>query len=266
MELVEHQYTEGDSITELVAFFHTKNAQLAGMNKDFDRETLAFLILHSLPKTQEWKNVISNIVQSQSSGSSLMVSIVEARLLQIERLQHGQEYNSALATTHTKLTQTSTPTSTSTTATSPNKGRCQNCHKGFHTTENCRAPGGAKEGIPYPDWEKKQGTATAVITWEKPSHLFLAYATRVDNLNMDLNTLLTSYSTLDHLVLDSGCSIHMSPHEDWFIPGTLKKLQHSHSIHVTNGQELNATMSSTLQANCHDPCQVVLHVTPVTLL
>jgi len=26
MELVEHQYMEGDSITELVAFFHTKNA------------------------------------------------------------------------------------------------------------------------------------------------------------------------------------------------------------------------------------------------
>ncbi len=26
MELVEHQYTKGDSITELVAFFHTKNA------------------------------------------------------------------------------------------------------------------------------------------------------------------------------------------------------------------------------------------------
>ncbi len=78
MELVEHQYTEGDSITELVAFFRTKNARLAGMNKDFDGETLAFLILRSLPKTQEWKNVISNIIQSQSSGSSLMVSIVEA--------------------------------------------------------------------------------------------------------------------------------------------------------------------------------------------
>ncbi len=219
------------------------------MSKDFNGETLAFLILHSLPKTQEWKNVISNIVQSQSSGSSLMVSIVEARLLQIERLQHGQEYNSALATTHTKLTQTSTPTSTSTTATSPNKGRCQNCHKGFHATENCRAPGGAKEGVPYPDRERKQGTATAAITWEKPSHLFLAYATREENLDMDLDTLLTSHSTLDHLVLDSGCSIHMSPRKDWFIPGTLKKLQHSHSIHIANGQELKATMSGTLQVN-----------------
>src|SRR5258708_328227 len=185
MELVEHQYTEGDSITELVAFFHTKNAQLAGMSKDFNGETLPFLILCSLP------------------------------------------------TTRTKLTQTSTPTSISTTTTSPNKGWCQNCHKGFHATENCRAPRGAKEGIPYPDQEKKQGTATVAITWEKPLHLFLAYATRIDNLNMDLNTLLTSYSTLDHLVLDSGCSIHMSPCEDWFIPGTFKKLQHSQELKTT---------------------------------
>ncbi len=87
------------------------------------------------------------------------------------------------------------------------------------------------------------------ITWEKPSHLFLAYATREENLDMDLDTLLTSHSTLDHLVLDSGCLIHMSPHEDWFIPGTLKKLQHSHSIHVANGQELKATMSGTLRVN-----------------
>jgi len=129
---------------------------------------------------------------------------------------------------------------------SPNKGQCQNCHKGFHATKNCRAPGGAKEGVPYPDWERKQGTATVAITWEKPSHLFLAYATREENLDMDLDTLLTSHSTLDHLVLDSGCSIHMSPHEDWFILGTLKKLQHSHSIHIANGQELKATMSGTL--------------------
>src|SRR5260221_1126495 len=153
-----------------------------------------------------------------------------------------------MTTTCTKPTQTSTPPAL-TIAMSPNKGRCQSCHKGFHATENCRAPGGAKEGVPYPDQEKKQGTATVAITWEKPSHLFLAYATRVDTPNVDLNTLLTSHSTLDHLVLDSGCLIHMSPHEDWFIPGTLKKLQHSHSIHVTNGQELKATMSGTLQVN-----------------
>ncbi len=31
MELIEYQYTKGDSITELVAFFQTKNAHLAGM-------------------------------------------------------------------------------------------------------------------------------------------------------------------------------------------------------------------------------------------
>ncbi len=79
--------------------------------------------------------------------------------------------------------------------------------------------------------------------------MFLAYATRVDTPNVDLNTLLTSHSTLDHLVLDSGCLIYMSPHEDWFILGTLKKLQHSHSIHVANGQELKATMSGTLRVN-----------------
>src|SRR5258708_16253924 len=118
------------------------------MNKDFDGETLAFLILRSLPKTQEWKNVISNIVQSQTPGSPLTVSIVEARLLQIERLQCGQEYNSAMTTTRTKPTQTSTPPAL-TIAMSPNKSRCQNCHKRFHATENCRAPGGAKEGVPW---------------------------------------------------------------------------------------------------------------------
>jgi len=63
------------------------------------------------------------------------------------------------------------------------------------------------------------------------------------------NALLASQLALDHLILDSGCSIHMSPHEDWFIPGTLKKLPHSHSIHVTNGHELKATVSSTLKVD-----------------
>ncbi len=153
-----------------------------------------------------------------------------------------------MTTTCTKPTQTSTPPAL-TIAMSPNKGRCQNCHKGFHATKNCRAPGGAKEGVPYPDQEKKQSTATAAATWEKPSHLFLAYASREENSNASLDTLLTSHSTLDHLILDSGCSIHMSPCQDWFILGTLKKLHHSYSIHVANGQELKATMGGTLQVN-----------------
>src|SRR5258708_11634024 len=158
------------------------------MNKDFDGETLAFLILRSLPKTQEWKNVISNIIQSQTPGSPLTVSIVKAQLLQIERLQCRQEYNSAMTTTRTKPTQTTTPPAL-TIAMSPNKGCCQNCHKGFHATENCRPPRGAKEGIPYQDREKKQSTAMAVATWEKPLHLFLAYATREENSNASLDTV-----------------------------------------------------------------------------
>src|SRR5260370_1491619 len=144
MELVEYQYTKGDSIAELVAFFQTTNTWLAGMKKDFDGETLAFLILHSLPKTQEWKNVISNIVQSQPSGSPLTVPIVEAQLLQIERLQHGQENNSTLAVTRTRQIQTPASIPTTATAISPNEGCCLNCHKGFHATENCQAHGGAK--------------------------------------------------------------------------------------------------------------------------
>src|SRR5258708_23057925 len=63
------------------------------------------------------------------------------------------------------------------------------------------------------------------------------------------NALLDSQLALDHLILDSGCSIHMPPHEDWFIPGTLKKLPHSHSIHVANGHELKATVSGTLKVD-----------------
>ncbi len=241
MELVEYQYTEGNSIMELVAFFCTKNAWLAGMKKDFNGETFAFLILHSLPKTQEWKNVISNIVQSQPSSSWLTIPIVEAQLLQIERLQCGQEHDSALAAACTRPIQTQAPSvPTSITTVSPNKGHCQNCHKGFHATENCQAPRGAKEGIPYPEHDRKQGGATAALTWERSSHAFLA-SLEEKSCDSDLNSFLVSHSALNHLVLDSGCSIHMLPCKGWFIPGTLKKLPHNYSIHVANGQELKVS-------------------------
>ena len=180
-------------------------------------------------------------MQSQPASSPLTVQIVEAQLLQIECLQHGQDNNSALMAVCGKQTQNSTPVNSP----SPNKDQCQNCHKGFHTTENCQAPGGAKEGIPYPEHERKLGAATATFTWEKSSHAFLA----TDRDGPQNNTLSASQLTLDHLILDSGCSIHMPPHEDWFIPGTLKKLPHSHSIHVANGHELKATVSGTLKVD-----------------
>src|SRR5260370_42546954 len=142
-----------------------------------------------------------------------------------------------------------------TTTISQNKGRCQNCHRGFHATENCRLPGGAKEGVPYPNCERKPGAATATLTWEKPSHAFLVsthafLASSKEELHdPKLNTFFTSHSASDYLVLDSGCSIHMSPHGDWFVPSTLKNLSHDHSVHVANGQELMATMISTLRVN-----------------
>src|SRR5258708_30246614 len=98
------------------------------MKKEFDGETLAFLILCSLPKTQEWKNIISNIVQSQPASSPLTVQIVEAQLLQIEHLQHGQDNNSALTAICGKQTQNSTPMNSP----SQHKTQSQNSHKSIH--------------------------------------------------------------------------------------------------------------------------------------
>ncbi len=63
------------------------------------------------------------------------------------------------------------------------------------------------------------------------------------------NTFFASHLAPDHLVLDSGCLIHMSPCGDWFVLGTLKNLSHDHSVHVANGQELMATMTGTLWIN-----------------
>src|SRR5260370_6939814 len=130
-----------------------------------------------------------------------------------------------------------------TTTISQNKGRCQNCHRGFHATENCRLPGGAKEGVPYPDCERKPGAATAALTWEKPSHAFLVsthafLASSKEELHdPKLNTFFASHSASDYLVLNSRCSIHMSPHGDWFVLIPLKNLSPYHSFHIATRQQ-----------------------------
>ena len=93
--IIECKYVDDTPIANHIGWICTENQRLLGMKKGLDNEFLALLLLHSLPKTDQWVRFILNTVEATSDTVPLTVAHVESRLLRAESLSqddpiHGQ--------------------------------------------------------------------------------------------------------------------------------------------------------------------------------
>ena len=78
IRIIEHKYVDGAPITDHIRWICTENQHLLGMKKGLDDKFLALLLLHSLPKTDQWVRFISNTVEATSDTVPLTVTHVES--------------------------------------------------------------------------------------------------------------------------------------------------------------------------------------------
>lgn len=235
--IIERRYIDGTPIADHIGWIRTENQRLQGMKKDLDDEFLALLLLHSLPKTETWTRFISNTVEATSDTVPLTVAHVESRLLRAESLSqddpiHGQ---SALAVAARQA-------SASQTKAKPPRPLCTNCRKGPHKAEDCRGEGGGKFGVPFDNQLK---AATPTVAYARPHiysgspHAFLAS-------KFNVNANLATRKALDDILIDSGCSCHISPRRDWFEKSTFRQLDNPVSIDLGDASSILATGIGTI--------------------
>jgi hypothetical protein len=76
--IIEHKFIDGNPMADHIGWIRTENQCLLGMKKGLDDEFLALLLLHSLPKTEQWARFISNTVEATSNSIPLTVAHVES--------------------------------------------------------------------------------------------------------------------------------------------------------------------------------------------
>ncbi|KIJ46992.1 hypothetical protein M422DRAFT_121622, partial [Sphaerobolus stellatus SS14] len=67
-------------ISKHISAISAANVRLISMKKGFDDETLAFLLLHSLPKNTTWENFTASVLGSLPDGDVLSFRTVSNRL------------------------------------------------------------------------------------------------------------------------------------------------------------------------------------------
>jgi gag-polypeptide of LTR copia-type len=97
--IIEHKYIDGNPMANHIGWIWAENQCLLGIKKGLDDKFLALLLLHSLPKTEQWARLISNTIEATSDTIPLTVTHIKSQLLHAESLMkedpaHGQ---SALA-------------------------------------------------------------------------------------------------------------------------------------------------------------------------
>ena len=75
-------------IAQHISAISSVNAQLTSMRKGFDDETLAFLLLHSLPKNSTWENFTASVLGSLPNGDVLSFCTMSNQLI-TEDVRHS---------------------------------------------------------------------------------------------------------------------------------------------------------------------------------
>jgi Pol polyprotein, beta-barrel domain len=180
---------------------------------------------------------ISNTIEATSESTPLTVTHVKSQLLCAESLLkddpiHGQSALAAAA----QLALASQAKA------NPPCPLCTNCRKGPHKAEDCQGKGGGKFGIPFDNQPK--ATMPTVAYERQHTHSTSMHAFLTSNVKVNAN--LATHKALDNILIDSGCSCHISPQHDWFETSTFCQLDKPISIDLGDASSIMATGIGTI--------------------
>ena len=259
--MIKREFVEGESMQSHIDFLLGKNKKLATSKQAFNDEFMAQLILMSLPSPLLWDTIIVTLLQSVSDTKKLSTTDVTARLLQEATWISGPNQSTSNAALYVK----NKPQS------KKKKKTCGFCSGGGHTEEVCRKKIAAMEK----EWEKqilqeKEKEKANTVKMSDSSvessesedtdiHVNVALAKSSKTFPSDdysdfiavfaANPITANVTnpTRDDILLDSGCTCHMSPQRDWFEAQSFIQLTNPVEVHLGDDRVIHATGKGTLE-------------------
>lgn len=280
--MMQRKYADASSMEEHIATFAADNRKLTAMGKAIGDEMQAFLVLTSLPSTSIWDTFTTSLLQSLPANSTLTFETVSTRLLSQSLLVKGSSTPSEPPSALVADTRTGP---------SGNRDQGQYCdyHESHgHATKDCRdlkdvkkerkkrkrkprereKSGKAKANKAETDSdmdsdsdESDTSTIETKTRSEKAQHARTkhrrnerVYITKTLMKRAQLYVLAASVNSTRRskdILIDSGCSRHMTPHRSWFIESTYRKLRKPILIHLGDDSTIKAVGVGSMQCMQH---------------
>ncbi|KAF7324328.1 Transcription factor [Mycena sanguinolenta] len=230
---------EDEDVLAIIDRFIKKRNEYISAGGQLPEEVYAAFLIKAMPSTYR-STILTTFTAAATIGAPLNFETVRTQLKEaiqfdVAQANRKREEAKAMAAKFERHKQQQQQ---------PKRQRCANCNIPGHPKEECRKPGGDKEGVPFPrrDEDKGKGKAAAAeqqLYDASESHAYIATAVP--------ESALRASGTQSLRLLDTGASQHYDGNLANFISIRLCK---PYQIQTASGVEY-ATQIGTIEFACH---------------
>ncbi|KAF7334246.1 Transcription factor [Mycena sanguinolenta] len=225
---------EDEDVLAIIDRFIKKRNEYISAGGQLPEEVYAAFLIKAMPSTYR-STILTTFTAAATIGAPLNFETVRTQLKEaiqfdVAQANRKREEAKAMAAKFERHKQQQQQ---------PKRQRCANCNIPGHPKEECRKPGGDKEGVPFPrrDEDKGKGKAAAAeqqLYDASESHAYIATAVP--------ESALRASGTQSLRLLDTGASQHYDGNLANFISIRLCK---PYQIQTASGVEKTFTLSNT---------------------